>query len=190
MKLVTLFALTCPERISTLANLDLRHCNVHPEGVSFQLTVQRKTGSVDKPTEAYFARFNQDMKLCPVECFRHYLKLTRNIRPVIPSSLPDKLFISFKRPFKPVTTTTLGRWLRTFMSAAGIDSKIFKLTQYVVPLLQQLPMHLFHCQLSCLWLTGLLHQRSELFITNPCITQTLLLEFYPQSSCNISYSPV
>ena len=115
MKLVTLFALTCPERISTLANLDLRHCNVHPEGVSFQLTVPRKTGSVDKPTEAYFARFNQDKKLCPVECFRH-LKLTRNIRPVIPSSLP----------FKPVTTTTLGRWLRTFMSAAGIDSKIFK----------------------------------------------------------------
>ena len=125
MKLVTLFALTCPEQISTLANLDLRHCNVHPEGVSFQLTVPRKTGSVDKPTEAYFARFNQDKKLCPVECFRH-LKLTRNIRPVIPSSLPDKLFISFKCPFKPVTTTTLGRWLRTFMSAAGIDSKIFK----------------------------------------------------------------
>ena len=126
MKLVTLFALTCPERISTLANLDLRHCYVHPEGVSFQLTIPRKTGSADKPAEAFFARFNQDKKLCPVECFRHYLKLTRNIRPVIPSSLPDKLFISFKRPFKPVTTTTLGRWLRTFMSAAGIDCQIFK----------------------------------------------------------------
>ena len=126
MKLVTLFALTCPERISTLANLDLRHCYVLPEGVSFQLTIPRKTGSVDKPAEAFFARFNQDKKLCPVECFRHYLKLTRNIRPVIPSSLPDKLFISFKRPFKPVTTTTLGRWLRTFMSAAGIDCQIFK----------------------------------------------------------------
>ena len=126
MKLVTLFALTCPERISTLANLDLRHCYVHPEGVSFQLTIPRKTGSADKPAEAFFARFNQDKKLCPVECFRHYLKLTRNIRPVIPSSLPDKLFISFKRPFKPVTTTTLGRWLRTFMSAAGIDCQVFK----------------------------------------------------------------
>ena len=126
MKLVTLFALTCPERISTLANLDLRHCYVHPEGVSFQLTIPRKTGSADKPAEAFFARFNQDRKLCPVECFRHYLKLTRNIRPVIPSSLPDKLFISFKLPFKPVTTTTLGRWLRTFMSAAGIDCQIFK----------------------------------------------------------------
>jgi len=43
-----------------------------------------------------------------------------------PCSLPDKLFISFKRPQKPITSTTLGRWLRTFMSAAGIDSQIFK----------------------------------------------------------------
>ena len=61
-----------------------------------------------------------------MECFRQYLKLSRNVRPVIPSSLPDKLFISFRRPHKPVTSTTLGRWLRTFMSAAGIDSQIYK----------------------------------------------------------------
>ena len=126
MKLVTLFALTCPERISALASLDLRHCHVLPEGVSFALTVPRKTGSSDKPAEAFFACFDQDKKLCPVECFRQYLKLSRDVRPVIPSSLPDKLFISFRRPHKPVTSTTLGRWLRTFMSAAGIDSQIFK----------------------------------------------------------------
>ena len=112
MKLVTLFALTCPERISALASLDLRHCHVLPEGVSFALTVPRKTGSSDKPAEAFFACFDQDKKLCPVECFRQYLKLSRDVRPVIPSSLPDKLFISFRRPHKPVTSTT-------FMSAAG-----------------------------------------------------------------------
>ena len=47
MKLFTLFALTCPERISALASLDLGHCNVLPEGVSFTLTVPRKTGSAD-----------------------------------------------------------------------------------------------------------------------------------------------
>ena len=126
MKLVTLFALTCPERISALASLDLRYCSVLPEGVSFKLTVPRKTGSADKPAEAFFARFDKDKKLCPVECLRQYLKLSRKVRPVIPSSLPDRLFISFIRPHKPVTSTTLGRWLRTFMSAAGIDSKIFK----------------------------------------------------------------
>ena len=95
-------------------------------GGAFKLTVPRKTGSLDKPTEAFFARFYQDRKFCPVECFRGYLKLSRNVRPVIPSPLPDKSFISFIRPHKPVTSTTLGRWLRNFMSAAVIDSHVFK----------------------------------------------------------------
>ena len=55
------------------------------------------------------------------------LKLTRNLRPVVPSSKPDKLFIFFIRPHKPVTSTTLGRWLRSIMQNAGIDvSHIFK----------------------------------------------------------------
>ena len=96
------------------------------KGGAFKLTVPRKTGSLDKPAEASSARFDQDRKFCPVECFRGYLKLSRNVRPVIPSSLPNKSFISFIRPHKPVTSTTLGRWLRTFMSAAGIDSHVFK----------------------------------------------------------------
>ena len=34
--------------------------------------------------------------------------------------------MSFKRPHKPVSSTALGRWLRTLMSAAGIDSQLFK----------------------------------------------------------------
>ena len=55
-----------------------------------------------------------------------YLKLSRNVLSFIASSLPDKLIISFIRPHKQVTSTTLGLWLRTFMSAAGIDSHIFK----------------------------------------------------------------
>ena len=71
MKLVALFALTCPERISALASLDLRHCSVLPEGVSFKLTVP----SLDKRAEAFFARFDQDRRLCPVECFRYYPKI-------------------------------------------------------------------------------------------------------------------
>ena len=157
VKLVTLFVLTCPERISALASLDLGHCNVLPEGVSFTLTVFRKTGSADTPAEVFLACFDQDKKLCPVERLRQYLKLSRNVRPIIPFSLPDKLFISFRRPHKPVTSTTLGLWLRTFMSAAGIDSQFFlKLTPCTMCLRQQLLMHLSRCQLSCQWLTGLL----------------------------------
>ena len=112
MKLVTLFALTCPDRIYALATLELRLCSAHPEGGSFRFSTPRKSGSSDKPAEAFFARFDKGTKPCPVECFRHYLTLTRNVRPVIPSSQPEKVFISIIRPHKPVTSTTLGRWFK------------------------------------------------------------------------------
>ena len=57
---------------------------------------------------------------------RTLFKLTRNVRPVIPSPQPDKVFISFVRPHNPVTSTSLRLWVRIFMKAAGIDSQMFK----------------------------------------------------------------
>ena len=97
-----------------MASLDLRNFSVLPErggggggGGAFKLTVPKKTGSLDKPAEAFFARFDQDRKFCPVECFRGYLKLSRNVRPVIPSSLPSKSFLSFIRP---TNRSLLQRW--------------------------------------------------------------------------------
>ena len=121
-----LFALTCPERISSLARLDLRYERSHPEGATFSLTLPRKTGVSDKAADAFFAYFKQNSLLCPVECLRHFLKVTRNLRPAVSSSEPKYLLISFIRPQKPVTSTTLGRWLRSVMQNAGIDSQMFK----------------------------------------------------------------
>ena len=57
---------------------------------------------------------------------RHYLKATRNLRPVFPSSKPDPLFVSYVKPHNPITAPTLGRWLRMVLKNAGIDTDIFK----------------------------------------------------------------
>ena len=37
-----------------------------------------------------------------------------------------KLFILFIRPRKPVTTSTVGRWIKSVLSSAGIDTSVFK----------------------------------------------------------------
>ena len=37
-----------------------------------------------------------------------------------------KLFISFIRPHKLVTTSTVGRWIKSVLSSAGIDTSVFK----------------------------------------------------------------
>jgi len=86
----------------------------------------------------------------------------------------------------------LGRWLLAFMSAAGIDSQIFKARSVRGASTTAAPMHSFLCRLTCQWPTGILLQLSEHFIISHCLTQTLLLGSYPQSrsTCNLSYSRV
>lgn len=125
-KLAMLFSLTCPERVSALTKLDLRHCHILPEGVEFTLSSPRKRGTADQLPTAFFARFPSNSKLCSVETLRCYLKATRSFRPVIPSPKPDPLFISYVKPHKPISAPSLARWLRSLLKASGVNSDIFK----------------------------------------------------------------
>ena len=105
IKLAMLFAPSCPERASFLANLDLR---LAPEVVAFTPVSPRKRGSPDHLPQAFFASFAHNERLCPVGSLRHYFKATRNLRPVFPSSKPDLLFVSYVKPHNPITVPTLG----------------------------------------------------------------------------------
>ena len=125
-KLAMLFSLTSPERVSALTKLDLRHCHILPEGVEFMLSSPRKRGTADQLPKALFARCPSNSKLCPVETLRYYLKATCSFRPVIPSSRPDPLFISYVNSHKPISAPSLARWLRSLLEASGVNSHIFK----------------------------------------------------------------
>ena len=124
-----LFALYCPERVSSLSKLDLRYCRVAPEGVSFILTTVRKRCSKDQLPQAFFASYPHNKRLCPVDTLRHYLKATREVRPVFPSSKPDPLFISYVKPHKPIASPTLSRWLCT-----GLTNLVSHPVMLILPL--------------------------------------------------------
>ena len=109
-----------------LAKLDLRYCRVIPEGVVFSLTSPRKRGNPNQLAQAFLARFPHNQKLCPVETFRHYLKKTCSVRPTVPCSKPDPLFISYAKPHKAISSVTMGRWLRLSIQDADINTDIFK----------------------------------------------------------------
>ena len=105
--------------------VDLRR--VWPQkAFSFTLASLRKRGSSDQLPQAFFASFPHNTRLCPVDTLRYYLKATRNLRPVFPSSKPDPLFVSYVKPHNPITAPTLSRWLRMVLKNAGIDTDIFK----------------------------------------------------------------
>ena len=50
-----------------------------------------------------------------------YLQMTEHLR-----GQERRLFISFVAPYKGVSKDTISRWIRTIMTASGIDTSFFK----------------------------------------------------------------
>ena len=124
-KLVALLGLTAPDRSSDLAKRDLKFRSFHPEVVSFCLPGLTKTSKPgDSPKISFHAAFPLDKNLCPVECLRSYEERTIDFRPKN-DSLPNPLFLSFIRPHNPVCSSSLARWIKSFLSLSGIDTTIF-----------------------------------------------------------------
>ena len=124
LKLVTLLALTAPDRSSDLAKKDLRFRVYYPEGVSFRLPGLSKTSKPgDSPKSSFHASFEEDKDLCPVSCLKCYETNTKEFRSTDINQ--NKLFLSYISPHNPVTSSTLARWIKNMLQLAGIDTGIF-----------------------------------------------------------------
>ena len=124
-KLVTLLGLTAPDRSADLVKRDLRFRTFLPEGVAFELPGLSKTSRPgDSPKHSFHATFAQDLDLCPVQCLKSYEYRTRNSRP-LDDQQPNPLFLSYIQPYKPVSSASLARWIKSLLKLAGIDTGIF-----------------------------------------------------------------
>lgn len=67
-----------------------------------------------------FRAFPQNEMICPVTALKKYLdiRLTR--------SSDESLFITTTKPYRQASCDTIARWIKTFMSAAGIDTGKFQ----------------------------------------------------------------
>ena len=118
-KLCMLMALTCPERVSIMASLDTSCMKYFPEGVKFHHTVFRKRSHSGKLGESIYPRFTTKL-LCPLECLSAYLDRTKEWRTNAPDNMKHRLFLSWKKPHKPVTAATLSRWLKEVIRQSGL----------------------------------------------------------------------
>ena len=69
-----------------------------------------------------FRIYRDDPKLCVVQNLTAYLQRTSGYRDI----QNPQLFISYQRPFHPVTKDTVSRWINDAMKKAGLD-----MTKYV-----------------------------------------------------------
>ena len=125
-KLATLMAITAPKRSSELGLLDLNFSKKHPEGISFSLPGMTKTSS--EVRTVFFASFPSANAICVTTTLDAYLNRTAQARAHLSSQtgVPNPLFLSYHRPYKPVKPCSIARWIKKFIGSAGINTEIFK----------------------------------------------------------------
>ena len=62
-----------------------------------------------------FAIYSSHRKICIMTRITHYLEITEGLRPA------DQLIISYKKPHKAFTTSTISRWCKIILGKARID---------------------------------------------------------------------
>ena len=107
-----LCALVASARAQTLSFLSLDNMDIHTNKYIFkipQLLKQSRPGYE-----------NPDVVIKAYPVLKGYLKRTKSIRAT------KQLFVSFVKPHDKVTTSTIGRWVRTVMQKAGINTTKYK----------------------------------------------------------------
>ena len=67
-----------------------------------------------------FKRYDNE-DLCVIATLKEYLQRTKTLR-----CGHSSLFLAYLKPHKPVTASTIGRWVKFVMNEAGINTNIFK----------------------------------------------------------------
>lgn len=123
-KLAMLMALTNADRASDLHLLDLNLKQAFSHGVRFQIAGLSKTRRSGPPREVTYFTFKECKAICPVATLEVYERRTADLRTTERDTNP--LFIGCVKPHKPVTSSTISRWVRNLMQASGIDVSTFK----------------------------------------------------------------
>ena len=123
-KLAFLMALVVASRTSELHALDLRFRIYRPNGVLFQLTDVTKTQKTGSPPKERFFDAFPDKRLCVMECLRQYEEVTHRHRNWDLEVQP--VFLSYIKPFKPVSSQRMAHWIKDILTEAGVDTRVFK----------------------------------------------------------------
>lgn len=131
LKLVMLAALVSADRGQSLALMNPRLVSFTSGKATFFITDRTKTSKPGKPVKRIvLTAFPQDPSLCVKSLCQYYLKRTAALRS-LPSTNTSggsstrgdprtRLFISYRKPHRPVTSTTIARWLKVTLAKVGI----------------------------------------------------------------------
>ena len=111
------------QRCQSIHLMDLEHISKGKSSYKFyidQLVKQSKPGKTQPVL--VLPGFPADRRLCVATYLEEYITRTKPIR----SLQNTRLFLSFCKPYKPVTASTISRWIKTVMAQSGVDVKNFR----------------------------------------------------------------
>ena len=115
-KLAILIALALACRCSELQMIEVSGIFFDEQGVKIILQGLTKTSYASKPSKQFTIELLKEEPLvCPVITLKQYLSKTRRLRDT--PQKEKKLFISYVKPHKPVTTPTIDRWIMSVLTA-------------------------------------------------------------------------
>jgi site-specific recombinase XerD len=114
-KLVTLIALASLLRVSDLAAISLSSISFSPQAANFSISRWSKNQSKGPLRSFVLPRLTG--RSCPVECLESYIDRTTSLR----DQSSDSLFLGTKKPYKPVGSSTVARWIKQCLLDAGIN---------------------------------------------------------------------
>lgn len=120
-KVTMLLLLLSGQRLQTMKLLNIRDFSYTSSSFSFQISSKvKQTRPGTHLPSLTFKAYAPDRRLCVYTYLKEYLARTEKLR-----GQETQLLISFQKPYKGVSTDTIGRWAKTVLSQAGIDTAIF-----------------------------------------------------------------
>jgi hypothetical protein len=114
---VTSIALATLFRVSEIASIARDSVVFSNDGVSFSLSRLRKTQKSGGFQSFSLRRINNTL-IFPVDCLGQYVFRTDFLRNAHNQS---KLLICLRKPHKEVSGSTVGRWVKNYLSLAGVN---------------------------------------------------------------------
>ena len=119
-----LCALASAQRQQTLSALDLNFKKESRDSISFVVTDRLKTSRPGKSAEITFSS-SGCASICPFAALKEYICRSETLRSRS-GQFVSKLFLSFIRPYNPVSPRTIARWIMSVLQSAGIDTSKVK----------------------------------------------------------------
>jgi integrase len=121
-KLVTLIALITGQRSQTIQSLNLEDLNITKHSATFHVNTLLKHNKPNNMKNIVtLTAYPENTKLCAVTYLKYYIKRTKPFR-----GDKNNLFLATQEPHQPVSSNTIGRWIKSTLTIAGINTKIFK----------------------------------------------------------------